>query len=88
MVQWNLHNRCNTTLTTLDIGGEAPWWCAFVWVISKSCGGCAQHTGNKFKGKCAKAVGEVLKRNRTLKALFVEGLWFLWKHLALIMNDK
>ena len=66
----------NTTLTALDIGGEAPWWCAFVWVISKSCGGCARHTGNKFKGKCAKAVGEVLKRNTTLKALFVEGLWF------------
>ena len=45
-------------------------------------------TGNKFKGKCAKCVGEVLKINRTLTALFLEGLWFLWNHMALNTNDK
>ena len=78
----------NTTLTALDIGGEVPWWYVSVRVIGKSCSGCfAKHTGNKFKGKCAKTVGEVLKRNRTLKALFVEGLLFcgiiwLWTQLT------
>ena len=45
-------------------------------MIGKSCGGCAQHTGNGFGDDGAMVVGEVLKRNRTLKALFVEGLWF------------
>ena len=44
-------------------------------MIGKSCGGCAQHTGNGFGNDGAVVVGEVLKRNRTLKALFVEGLW-------------
>ena len=43
-------------------------------MIGKSCGGCAQHTGNRVGDDSARAVGEVLKRNRTLKALFVEGL--------------
>ena len=57
-------------------------------MIGKSCGGCAQHTGNGIGDDGAKAVGEVLKRNRTLKALFVEGLWFLWNHMALNTNDK
>ena len=57
-------------------------------MIGKSCDGCAQYTGNKFKGKCAMVVGEALKRNRTLKALFVEGLWLLWNHMALNTNDK
>ena len=57
-------------------------------MIGKSCGGCAQHTGNGFGNDGARAVGEVLKRNMTLKALFVEGLWFLWNHMALNTNDK
>ena len=57
-------------------------------MIGKSCCGCAQHTGNKFKGKCAKGVCEVLERNMALKALFVEGLWLLWNHMALNMKDK
>ena len=45
-------------------------------MIVKSCGGFAQHTGNGIGDDGAMVVGEVLKRNRTLKALFVEGLWF------------
>ena len=53
-----------------------------------SCGGFAQHTGNGIGDDGARVVGEVLKRNRTLKALFVEGLWLLWKHMALNTNDK
>ena len=57
-------------------------------MIGKSCGGCAQHTGNGIGDEGAKAVGEVLERNTTLKALFVEGLWFLWKQMALNTNDK
>ena len=57
-------------------------------MIGKSCGGCAQHTGNRIGDDGAKAVSEMLKRNMTLKALFVEGLWFLWKHMALNMKDK
>ena len=52
-------------------------------MISKSCGDCAQHIGNGICDEDAKAVGEVLKRNTTLRALFVEGLLFLWKHIAL-----
>ena len=57
-------------------------------MIGKSCGGCAQHAGNGIGDDGARAVGEVLKRNRTLKALFVEGLWLLWKHMALNTIDK
>ena len=57
-------------------------------MIGKSCGGFAQHIGNGIGNDGAVVVGEVLKRNRTLKALFVEGLWFLWKHMALNTNDK
>ena len=34
------------------------------------------NTGNGAGYDSAVVVGEVLKRNRTLKALFVEGLWF------------
>ena len=57
-------------------------------MIDKSCGGCAQHTGNGIGDDGAMVVGDVLKRNRTLKALFVEGLWLLWKHKALNTNGK
>ena len=57
-------------------------------MIGKSCGDCAQHTGNGIGDDGARAVGEVLKRNRTLKALFVEGLWLLWNHMTLNTNDK
>ena len=57
-------------------------------MIGKSCGGCAQHTGNGIGDDGTMVVGEVLKRNRTLKALFVEGLWLLWKHMTLNTNDK
>ena len=57
-------------------------------MIGKSCGGCAQHTGNGIGDDSAMAVGEVLKRNTTLKALFVEGLWFLWDLMALNTKDK
>ena len=57
-------------------------------MIVKSCGGCAQHTGNGIGDDGAMVVGEVLKRNMTLKALFVDGLWFLWKRMALNTNDK
>ena len=44
-------------------------------MIGKSCGGCGQNTGNEIGDKGAMVVGEVLKGNTTLKALFVEGLW-------------
>ena len=57
-------------------------------MIGKSCDGCAQHTGNGIGDDGALVVGEVLERNRTLKASFVEGLWFLWKQMALNTNDK
>ena len=57
-------------------------------MINKSCGGCAQHTGNGTGDDGAVAVGEVLKRNRTLKALFLESLWLLWNHMTLNTNDK
>ena len=57
-------------------------------MIGKSCGGFAQHTGNGFGDDGAMVVGEVLKRNMTLKALFMEGLWFLWNHMALNTNGK
>ena len=57
-------------------------------MIGKSCGGCAQHIGNGIGDDGALVVGEVLERNRTLKALFVEGLWFLWKRMALNTNGK
>ena len=57
-------------------------------MIGKSCGDCAQHTGNGIGDDGARAVGEALKRNRTLKALFVEGLWFLWNHMALNTKYK
>ena len=57
-------------------------------MIGKSCGGFAQHAGNGIGNDGARAVGEVLKRNRTLKALFVEGLWLLWKRMALNTNGK
>ena len=33
------------------------------------------NTGNGIGDDGARVVGEVLKRNRTLEALFVEGLW-------------
>ena len=46
------------------------------------------NTENGIGDDGAMAVSEVLKRNRTLKALFVEGLCFLWKHMALNTNDK
>ena len=51
-------------------------------MIGKSCDGCSQHTENGIGDDGAMVVGEMLKRNRTLKALFVEGLWLLWNHLA------
>ena len=40
-----------------------------------SCGGCEQNAGNGIGDDGAMLVGEVLKGNTTLKALFVEGLW-------------
>ena len=46
------------------------------------------NTGNGAGYDSAVVVGEALKRNRTLKALFVEGLWFLWNHMALNTNGK
>ena len=39
-----------------------------------SCGGCEQNAGNGIGDDGAMLVGEVLKGNTTLKALFVEGL--------------
>ena len=57
-------------------------------MIGKSCGGCAQHTGNGIGDDGVMAVGEVLKRSRTLKALFVEGLCFWRNCMALNTNDK
>ena len=57
-------------------------------MIGKSCGGCAQHAGNGIGDDGAMVVGEVLKRNMTLKALFVEGLWLWWKHTTLNTNGK
>ena len=45
-------------------------------MIGKSCGDCVQHAGNGIGDDGARVVGKVLKRNRTLKALFVEGLLF------------
>ena len=43
-------------------------WHVMWWLWTK-------HTGNEIGNKCARLVGEVLKGNTTLKALFVEGLW-------------
>ena len=57
-------------------------------MIGKSCGDCVQHIGNGIGDDGARVVGEALKRNKTLKALFVEGLWFLWKHMTLNTIDK
>ena len=42
-------------------------WHVMVWLWTK-------HTGNGIGDNGAKIVGEVLKGNTTLKALFVEGL--------------
>ena len=57
-------------------------------MIGESCSACAQHTGNGIGDDGAVVVGEVLKRNMTLKALFMEGLWLLWNQMALNTNDK
>ena len=45
-----------------------------------SCGGCEQNAGNGIGDDGAMLVGEVLKGNTTLKALFVEGLWIVETH--------
>ena len=57
-------------------------------MIGKSCGGCGQNTGNEIGDKGAMVVGEVLKGNTTLKALFVEGLWICWNPMALITKHE
>ena len=44
-------------------------------MIGKSCGGFVQYIGNGIGDDGARIVGEMLKRNMTLKVLFVEGLW-------------
>ena len=43
-------------------------WHVMLWLWTK-------HTGNGIGDGGAMVVGEVLKGNTTLKALFVEGLW-------------